>query len=67
MKTLGFIILGMAAAGLLVLMVFGLVKAWPFGLPGLLVLAGMALLLGHVLKSRAANKEDDYYIKNVHQ
>jgi hypothetical protein len=65
MMVIGYVLLSVAAFCLLVLMIAGMIAAFPFGIIGLLALAGIAFLLAHVLKTRAANKEDDYYVKNV--
>jgi hypothetical protein len=60
-------ILGLLAAAWLVVLVLGLVAAFPVGLIVLAGLIAVGLLLIKVLKERAANKEDDYYDKHVDQ
>jgi len=65
MKIVGYIALSVAALAWLVLMVIGLIKCFPVGIIGILVLVGLAFLLGYVIKTRVQNKEDQYYIKNV--
>ena len=46
-------------------MVAGMIAAFPWGLIGLVALLGVGLLFAKVLQDRLANKEDDYYSKNV--
>ena len=47
--------------------VTGLMAAVPFGFLGLIPLAIFLALLVEVIRQRRANKEDDYYSKNVDQ
>jgi hypothetical protein len=42
-----------------------MVEAWPWGIVGFLVLAGIGLLFAKVVKERLENEEDDYYSKNI--
>lgn len=65
MERFAYIILGFLAVVWLVLMVAGMIAAFPVGLLGLLGMGAMALLLGKVLKERVENKEDDYYDKHI--
>ena len=46
-------------------MLVGMIALFPFGLLGLLVVVGLGVLGVKVIKERLANKEDDYYAKNV--
>ena len=65
MEKIGYAILIFIAVCWLVAMVAGMIAAFPFGLIGLLALLGIGLLFAKVVKDRLANKEDDYYSKNV--
>lgn len=67
MEKLAYIILASLAAIWLVAMITGMVVAIPFGILGLLGFAAVGLLLVKVIKERLANKEDDYYDKNIDQ
>ena len=46
-------------------MLAGMIAAFPFGLFGLLLIAGIGILLVKVVKERMQNKEDDYYSSKV--
>ena len=65
MERVAYVLLGIVAVCWLVGMVVGMVKAFPFGIIGLLALAGVGLLLIKVFKERMTSAEDDYYSKNV--
>lgn len=65
MKFIGFVLLGIAAATWLILIIAGMIAAFPFGLIGLVVIIGVGFLLARVILDRLSNKEDDYYSKNV--
>ena len=65
MEKAGYIILAIVAIGWITAIFIGIVVAFPFGLVGLLVIIGIGLLFAKVVKDRLANKEDDYYSKNV--
>jgi hypothetical protein len=64
-ERVAYVLLGIVAVCWLVGMVVGMVKAFPFGVIGLLALAGVGLLLIKVFKERMTSTEDDYYSKNV--
>lgn len=61
MERIGYAILGTVAAVWLVLMIVGMIAAFPAGLVGLVVLSGFGFLFAHVVKTRVANKDDKYY------
>jgi len=46
-------------------MIKGLIQAFPEGIIGFIVIAGVGLLFIKVVRDRMKNKEDDYYDKNV--
>ncbi len=65
MERTGYILLSIIAVAWISGMIAGMVAAFPFGLIGLIVLAGIGFLFAKVVKDRVNNKEDDYYSKNV--
>lgn len=67
MEKLGYILLGIVAVAWLIVILVGMVTAWPYGIVGFVVLAGLGLLFAQVVKERIENEEDDYYSKNVDQ
>lgn len=67
MERIGYILLALVVAIWFVAIVAGMIAAFPFGLVGLLAIAGIGLLLIRVFRDRLASKEDDYYSKNVEQ
>jgi hypothetical protein len=58
-------LLAIIAAVYLVAMFVGMIAAFPFGLIGLLLIAGIGVLLVKVIKERMNNREDDYYSKEI--
>ncbi|MFC1543445.1 hypothetical protein ACFL4K_02765 [Candidatus Neomarinimicrobiota bacterium] len=67
MEKLGYILIGSVALLWIIGMVAGMIVIFPWGVIGLVVLAGFGLLFVKVLKERLASKEDDYYSKNIQQ
>ncbi|NOY36389.1 MAG: hypothetical protein GXO83_02315 [Chlorobi bacterium] len=67
MEKVGYILLAIVAAAWLIVILVGMVAAWPYGIVGFVILAGLGLLFAQVVKERLENKEDDYYSKNVDQ
>ena len=67
MEKIGYILIGSVALLWIVGMVAGMIVAFPYGIIGLVVLAGFGLLFAKVLKERLVSKEDDYYSKNIQQ
>ena len=61
----GYTLLSIIAALYIVALFVGMIATFPFGLIGLLLIAGIGILMVKVLKERMKNKEDDYYSKNV--
>lgn len=47
------------------IMIAGMIAAWPFGIPGLLVVGIAGYIVYRVVADRLRNAEDDYYEKNV--
>ena len=67
MEKIGYFLIGSVALVWIVGMVAGMIVAFPYGIIGLVVLAGFGLLFAKVLKERLSSKEDDYYSKNIQQ
>ncbi len=67
MEKLGYILIGSVMLLWLVGMIAGMIAIMPYGLVGLVALAGAGLLLTKVLRERLASREDEHYDKNVHQ
>jgi len=65
MEKAGYALLGIVFLIYLVAIFVGLVAAFPWGLIGLIAIAGIGLLFMKVITERIGNKEDDYYDKNV--
>jgi F0F1-type ATP synthase assembly protein I len=65
MEKAGYVVLAIVAIVWLSIVIFGMVEAWPWGIVGFMVLAGIGLLFAQVVKERLENEEDDYYSKNV--
>ena len=67
MEKLGYLLLLAVAAVWLYAMIRGMIALLPYGVVGLVALAGVGLLLAKVVKDRVTSTEDDYYSKNVHR
>ena len=65
MEKTGYVLLGIVAVIYLIIVFVGLIVAIPWGLIGFIALLGIGLLFIKVISDRIANKEDDYYDKNV--
>lgn len=61
----GYSLLGIIAFIYIVAMFIGLFAVFPFGLLGLVFIAGMGILMVKVLKERLKNNEDNYYSREV--
>lgn len=66
-EIIGYCILGFVAFCWFIVMMFGLIAAFPFGLIGLIGIIGLGCLFIKVLAERLESKEDDYYSNNVDQ
>ncbi|MCB1741799.1 MAG: hypothetical protein KDK91_15600 [Gammaproteobacteria bacterium] len=64
-EKIGYACLGAVVVAYIMAMLIGLIVFLPFGLLGLLALLGIGVLLLKVIRERLANKEDDYYARNV--
>ena len=65
MEKIGYVLLALVAIVWLVVVLTGLVMAWPYGIIGLIGILGLGFLFVKVLSDRMDNKEDDHYSKNV--
>jgi len=61
----GYSLLGIIMIIYMVAMFIGMIAVFPYGILGLLFVAGMGILMVKVLKERMRNKEDDYYSREV--
>ena len=61
----GYSLLAIIMIVYMVAMFIGMIAAFPYGLLGLLFVAGLGILMVKVLKERMRNKEDDYYSREV--
>ena len=65
LERLGYFFLVIALLVWIYLMIKGLIEAFPEGIIGFIVIAGLGFLFIKVVGDRIKNKEDDYYDKNV--
>ena len=61
----GYSLLAIIVIVYLLATIIGTIAVFPFGLLGLILLAGFGLLMVKVIKERLQNKEDDYYSKEI--
>jgi hypothetical protein len=67
MEKIAYVILLVIAVLWIIAVIIGFVAIFPAGIIGLILVIAIGLLFIKVLKERFANKEDDYYDKNVKQ
>lgn len=67
MEYIGYIFLAIVAMIWLIVLLVGLVAAFPYGLIGFVALLGFGFLFAKVVKDRLENREDDHYSDNVEQ
>ncbi|MBN2328356.1 MAG: hypothetical protein JXR73_14520 [Candidatus Omnitrophica bacterium] len=65
MESIGYFLIGIAALCWMGLMFFGMLKAFPWGVIGLIGIIGVGILFMKVFVERVDNQEDDYYSHNV--
>ena len=65
MEKIGYILLGIVATIWIIVVLVGVIAAFPIGLIGLIAIIGIGLLFVKVVKDRINNKEDDHYSENV--
>jgi hypothetical protein len=65
MEYIGYILLAIVALCWLIIMIVGMIEAFPWGIIGLVAIIGFGFLFAKVIKDRLANKEDDHYSKTV--
>ena len=61
----GYSLLAVIVIFYLAAMCIGMITTYPYGLLGLVFVAGLGVLMIKVLKERMRNREDDYYSKEV--
>jgi hypothetical protein len=64
-EKIGYTLLAIIAIIYLIAMFIGMIAVLPFGLLGLLIIAGVGVLMVKVIKERLHNKEDDYYSREI--
>ena len=67
MEKLGYLFLAIIAIIYLIVIIVGLIAAFPWGIIGFILLIGIGLLFIKVITDRLDNKEDNYYDKNIEQ
>lgn len=67
MEKIGYILLGAVALSWIIVVLVGIVAAFPYGIIGLVLIAGIGFLFAKVISDRLKNKEDDYYSNNIHK
>jgi len=67
LEIIGYVLLGIVFCVYAVSIIVGLVAVFPWGILGLLAIAGIGSLLIKVIGERLRNSEDNYYTKNVDQ
>ncbi len=65
MEYVGYVLLAVVAIVWFVVVVIGMVAAFPYGLIGFVALGGIGLLFAKVVKDRMESEEDDFYSNNV--
>jgi len=65
MEYVGYVLLAVVAIVWFVVVVIGMVEAFPYGLIGFVALGGIGLLFAKVVKDRMESEEDDFYSNNV--
>jgi len=64
-EKLGYSLLAVIVIIYMIAMFIGMIATFPYGLLGLIFVAGVGVLMIKVLKERIRNKEDDYYSSEV--
>lgn len=64
-EKIGFGLLIIVAIIYVAALITGMILAFPFGIVGLILIAGIGILFWKVIVDRLNNEEDDYYSKNV--
>ena len=67
MEYIGYVFLAIVAIIWLVVLLIGMVAAFPYGVIGFVALLGIGFLFAKVVKDRLENREDDHYSDNVKQ
>ncbi|MDX1408533.1 MAG: hypothetical protein R3330_10380 [Saprospiraceae bacterium] len=64
-EKIGYSCLAIVAVIYVLVMLAGVIAAFPYGLVILILMLGFGVLLVKVIKERLANKEDDHYSRTV--
>lgn len=67
MEKIAYIVLGITALTWLVLLIVGLISAFPLGITGLVAIVGLGLLFIKALGDRLKSVKTDQYSKEVHK
>lgn len=67
MEKAAYVILGTVALTWFILLIIGLVAAFPFGIIGFLAIIGFGLLFIKALRDRLESAKTDRYSKEVHK
>ena len=65
LEIIGYVLLGIVFCVYGIAVIAGMVAVFPWGIIGLIAIAGVGLLLIKVVGERLRNSEDNYYSKNV--
>ncbi|MCK4913102.1 MAG: hypothetical protein KAS69_00705 [Planctomycetes bacterium] len=65
MEKIGYVLLLIVVACWLIAILIGMISVFPFGIIGLIAIAGIGFLFARVVRDRLASKEDDHYTKNI--
>jgi hypothetical protein len=65
LEIIGYVLLGIVFCIYGITVIIGMVAVFPWGIIGLLAIAGVGALLIKVVGERLRNTEDNYYSKNV--
>jgi len=67
MEKTAYVILALVAVGWIVVMIAGMIAAFPMGLIGLAVILALGLLFVKAFKDRASQAGEDRYSRDVRQ
>lgn len=67
MEYIGYALLAIVLVIWIIALFIGLIAAFPYGIIGLIAIAGIGFLLAKVIRDRLRNTEDDHYSENIEQ
>lgn len=65
MEIIGYILISIVVIVWIIVVFFGMVNAYPYGIIGLIAFAGIGVLFIKVLKDKLASAEDKHYSDNI--